>query len=106
MDMDVMTGMNRKYFHSFCFVLSIPRPHPQQQTAFFQLIGPVSNIIDKIIPNKKARDRSKLDLPKLEDSQELEEVRVQMSAILAEAQSVDPWTSRARASFFYVMYLL
>lgn len=70
------------------------------------LIGPVSNIIDKIIPDKAARDRAKLELLKLEGSQELEEVRVQMSAILAEAQSADPWTSRARPSFLYVMYLL
>jgi len=70
------------------------------------LIGPVSNIIDKIIPDKAARDRAKLELLKLEGSQELEEVRVQISAILAEAQSADPWTSRARPSFLYVMYLL
>ncbi|NCN83631.1 MAG: hypothetical protein GW808_11900 [Sphingomonadales bacterium] len=70
------------------------------------LIGPVSSIIDKIIPDKEARDRAKLELLKLEGSQELEEVRVQMSAILAEAQSGDPWTSRARPSFLYVMYLL
>ena len=70
------------------------------------LIGPVSSIIDKIIPDKAARDRAKLELLKLEGSQELEEVRVQMSAILAEAQSADPWTSRARPSFLYVMYLL
>ena len=70
------------------------------------LIGPVSDIIDKIIPDKDARDRAKLELLKLEGSQELETARVQMSAILAEAQSVDPWTSRARPSFLYVMYLL
>ena len=70
------------------------------------LIGPVSDIIDKIIPDKDARDRAKLELLKLEGSEELETARVQMSAILAEAQSVDPWTSRARPSFLYVMYLL
>lgn len=70
------------------------------------LIGPVAKIIDKIIPDKEVRDRAKLELLKLEGSQELEEVRVQMSAILAEAQSADPWTSRARPSFLYVMYLL
>lgn len=66
------------------------------------LIGPVS----KIIPDKEARDRAKLELIELEGSQELEEVRLQMSAILAEAQSADPWTSRARPSFLYVMYFL
>ncbi|ASK87031.1 holin family protein [Sphingorhabdus sp. SMR4y] len=70
------------------------------------LIGPVSKIIDKIIPDREARDQAKLELLKLEGSQELDEVRVQMSAILAEAQSSDPWTSRARPSFLYVMYLL
>ncbi|MEP2989417.1 MAG: holin family protein [Parasphingorhabdus sp.] len=70
------------------------------------LIGPVTKIIDKIIPDKEARDRAKLELLKLEGGQELEEVRVQMSAILAEARSTDPWTSRARPSFLYVMYLL
>ena len=29
-----------------------------------------------------------------------------MSAIIAEAQSADPWTSRARPSFLYVMYAI
>lgn len=29
-----------------------------------------------------------------------------MSAIIAEAQSADPWTSRARPSFLYMMYAL
>jgi len=33
-------------------------------------------------------------------------VRAQLSAIVAEAQSTDPWTSRARPSFLYVMYAL
>ncbi|MFK7841875.1 MAG: holin family protein [Sphingorhabdus sp.] len=70
------------------------------------LIGPVSSIIDKIIPDREARDRAKLELLKMQGSKELDEVRVQMSAILAEAQSRDPWTSRARPSFLYVMYLL
>ena len=33
-------------------------------------------------------------------------IGVQMQAIIAEAQSPDPWTSRARPSFLYVMYTL
>ncbi len=70
------------------------------------LIGPITKIIDRIIPDKQARDRAKLELLKLESSREMEEVRIQLSAILAEAQSADPWTSRARPSFLYVMYLL
>ena len=30
----------------------------------------------------------------------------QKAAIIAEAQSADPWTSRARPSFLYVVYIL
>lgn len=70
------------------------------------LIGPLASIIDKVIPDKEARDRAKLELVKLEGTQELDALRAQLSAIVAEAQSADPWTSRARPSFLYVMYLL
>ncbi len=70
------------------------------------LIGPIAGLIDKIIPDPKARDAAKLELLKLEGTQELERVRTQLSAIVAEAQSPDPWTSRARPSFLYVMYAL
>ena len=70
------------------------------------LIAPLFNLIDKIIPDPRARDAAKLELLKLQGSQELEAVRVQMSAIIAEAGSADPWTSRARPSFLYVMYAI
>jgi hypothetical protein len=70
------------------------------------LIGPVAKLIDKIIPDPEARDRAKLELLKLEGSQEMEAIRTRMAAIVAEANSADPWTSRARPSFLYVMYVL
>jgi hypothetical protein len=70
------------------------------------LIAPLSKLIDKIIPDPRARDAAKLELLKLQGSQELEAVRLQMSAIIAEAGSTDPWTSRARPSFLYVMYAI
>ena len=70
------------------------------------LIGPIAGLIDKIIPDPKARDAAKLELLKLQGTQEMEAVRTQLSAIVAEAQSSDPWTSRARPSFLYVMYAL
>lgn len=70
------------------------------------LISPIAKIIDKIIPDPEARDKAKLELLKLEGSQDMEAMRTQLSAILAEAQSADPWTSRARPSFLYVMYAL
>jgi hypothetical protein len=70
------------------------------------LIGPIASIIDKIIPDKAARDRAKLELLTLEGSQELRQIETRMAAIVAEAQSADPWTSRARPSFLYVMYTM
>lgn len=63
-------------------------------------------IIDKIIPNPEAKAQAQLDLLKQEQAGELEGVKVQMSAIIAEANSTDPWTSRARPSFMYVIYLM
>ena len=70
------------------------------------LIGPVAAIIDKVIPDKAAREKAKLELIKLEGSQEMQQVEARLSAIIAEAQSTDPWTSRARPSFLYVMYAM
>jgi hypothetical protein len=70
------------------------------------LIGPLAAILDKVIPDKAARERAKLELIQLEGSQELELVRARLAAIVAEAQSPDPWTSRARPSFLYVMYAM
>jgi hypothetical protein len=70
------------------------------------VIGPLTAIIDKVIPDKAARDRAKLELLQMQGSQELETIRSRLSAIVAEANSHDPWTSRARPSFLYVMYTL
>ena len=57
-------------------------------------------------PTPSARDRAKLELIKLEGDQEAAQIAEQMQAIIAEANSQDPWTSRARPSFLYVMYAL
>jgi hypothetical protein len=70
------------------------------------IISPVAKLIDRIIPDPEARDRAKLELLKLDGSREMEQLKTQLSAIVAEAQSADPWTSRARPSFLYVMYAL
>jgi hypothetical protein len=63
-------------------------------------------ILDKVIPDANAKAAAKLELLKLQQSGQLKEMEVQLSAIIAEAQSVDPWTSRARPSFLYVVYIL
>ena len=70
------------------------------------IVGPIPRLLDKIIPDPEARDRAKLELIKLQGDQEMQAIGAQMQAIVAEAQSSDPWTSRARPSFLYVMYTL
>jgi hypothetical protein len=70
------------------------------------ILSPITQLLDKIIPDPRARDAAKLELLKLQGSQEMDVLRVQLSAILAEAGSTDPWTSRARPSFLYVMYAM
>ena len=63
-------------------------------------------LIDKLFPDPTDKARAQLELLRLQQSGELEEVKVQLSAIMAEASSADPWTSRARPSFLYVVYVL
>lgn len=70
------------------------------------LIPALGKVIDKIIPDPEQRAKAQLELLKMQQSGELEAVKVQLSAIIAEAQSADPWTSRARPSFLYVVYIL
>ena len=73
---------------------------------FEAILGPVTAIIDKVIPDPRQRDEAKLELLRLQGTQELTLLQTQLSAIVAEANSADPWTSRARPSFLYVMYAL
>lgn len=63
-------------------------------------------LLDKIFPDPEQKARAQIALMQAEKEGHLEEAKLQMSAILAEAQSNDPWTSRARPSFMYVMYIL
>lgn len=78
------------------------------------LIAPVfelgKTLIDKMFPDKEKqaaeRAQAELALMQAQQSGQLAETAQQMSAILAEAQSPDPWTSRARPSFMYIMYIL
>ena len=70
------------------------------------IIGPIGKLLDKIIPDPQARDRAKMELLQLQGTQDMEALKAQLSAILAEAGSADPWTSRARPSFLYVMYTI
>jgi len=70
------------------------------------LLPILGSVIDRVIPDPAARDAAKLELIRQQQAGELEAVKTQMSAILTEAQSADPWTSRARPAFLYVMYVM
>lgn len=63
-------------------------------------------IIDKLFPDPTEKAKAQLELLRMQQSGELEELKASLSAIIAEAQSADPWTSRARPSFLYVVYIL
>lgn len=65
-----------------------------------------SQVMDKIFPDPIEREKAKLEMVRLNQEGKFKEVEIQMSAIIAEAKSSDPWTSRARPSFLYVMYIM
>ena len=70
------------------------------------LIPVLGQVLDKVIPDPTAREKAKQKMSKMQLDGDLKEMEIQMSAIVMEAKSADPWTSRARPSFLYVMYLL
>ena len=73
-------------------------------------IGPIlqlsNSIIERLFPDPEQRAKAQLELLKLEQEGQLKELETRMSAIVMEAKSADPWTSRARPSFMYVIYIL
>jgi hypothetical protein len=68
--------------------------------------GPLFKLVDNLFTSDEERDKAKLQLLKMEQDGKLESVKQEMSVLLAEAKSKDPWTSRARPSFLYVFYTL
>lgn len=68
------------------------------------ILGPIFKIIDKIVPDPQEAARQKQSVLELQQRGELVELETRYKAIIAEATSTDPWTSRARPSFMYVFY--
>lgn len=71
----------------------------------FPAIDKLLDIVSGYFPNDEAKQKAKLALLEAEKRGDLEETKTQLSAIIAEAQSSDPYTSRARPSFLYVVYI-
>jgi hypothetical protein len=70
------------------------------------LIGPLFERIAQYFPTPEEKAKAQLAVMEMEQKGELEDAKQTMSAIIAEAQSADPWTSRARPSFLYVIYTM
>lgn len=74
------------------------------------LLAPILDVglklIEKLIPDPQAKAQAQIELLKLQQSGEFKELEERMDAIRTEAASTDPWTSRARPSFMYVMYVM
>lgn len=70
------------------------------------LAAPMFSLVDSLFTSDQERDEAKFKLMKMLQEGKLEMFEQKMSVLLAEAQSKDPWTSRARPSWLYVFYLL
>ena len=71
-------------------------------TAALPVLG---KLLDDVIETDAEKASAKAKLMKLVQDGDLKEMETRLSAILAEANSKDPWTSRARPSFMYVIYI-
>lgn len=76
-------------------------------------LGPVSelagDVMDRVLPKKmdeETKARFKMEMQVALANQDDKRMQTALSAIIAEAKSDDRWTSRARPSFLYVMYIM
>lgn len=75
----------------------------------FPLMAVFDKAVDKLFPGaeqKAQKYEAKAKLIEAEQKGEFIELETRMQAIIMEAKSKDPWTSRARPSFLYVIYIL
>lgn len=70
------------------------------------ILGAVTSIIDKFVPDAGQKAQLKAEMEQALLSAELQKEVARYQAITVEGGSQDKWTSRARPSFMYVMYLL
>ncbi|WP_018868282.1 MULTISPECIES: 3TM-type holin [unclassified Thioalkalivibrio] len=64
------------------------------------------SIISRVLPDKEKQMEAEMKLLEMQSKGELKELEVRMGAIMAEANSKDPWTSRARPTFMYTFYIV
>ena len=69
------------------------------------LMPALGKVIDNVMPDKAEEAKAELAKLTLSGSQDIQRLETELSAIVMEAQSQDPFTSRARPSFLYVVYI-
>lgn len=69
------------------------------------LLPLAGKVLDRVLPDEEAKAKAKLEMLKLEQEGAFKDEENRYNAIIAEAKSDDPWTSRARPTFLYVVYL-
>jgi hypothetical protein len=70
------------------------------------ITGAIDTVADKFFVDANQKQAFKLKALELQQQGEFKAQEIQLSAILAEAKSSDPWTSRARPSFLWVIYIM
>lgn len=70
------------------------------------ITGAIDTVADKFFVDANEKQAFKLKALELHQQGEFKSQEIQLSAILAEAKSSDPWTSRARPSFLWVIYIM
>jgi len=80
--------------------LSMPRHETDH------LLSPLSRLLAAIVPDRSAHEEIQANLLPPSNSCALANDRADVTAALAEAHSTDRWTTRARPTFLYVMYLM
>jgi hypothetical protein len=68
------------------------------------LLPPLDELIDRIIPDLAQRDAVKRQLLALHGTPDLQRLHTSLAALVA--PTPDPWISRARPCFLYVMYMM
>ena len=53
-----------------------------------------ASVLERVLPDPVAREKARAELARLQQEGALEESRVQLAAILAEAGAADRWTSQ------------
>jgi len=70
------------------------------------LLGPLGKVIDKVVPDVNTQKKLKLEFKNTLLEQQTAVINAARDTIVAEGSSADKWTSRARPSFLYVMYII